>query len=436
MKKERLMIHRSRSSAELFGFILAAVLSFGYPDPTQAVTGQNPPQKPAPDSASLTPEQWAADLDFLAAELPKRHKNLFHKVTETDFRARVGRLKAELPGLHADEILVRLIGLVASIGDSHTGVGYQTQRGLPLMMYWFKDGIHILNTTGEYKSILHGRIMAVGGKPIADVAALLASVISHENEAQVRNHLPNLLVDTAILHGLKLIPSPESASLTVLTAEGKSQTVEMKPLPFTSKPGWLVNISDETGSPLYLKNRRLFYWYEILPDSRALFFKYNFCQDMAGKPFSEFVKEMFSAADAAAVEKIIIDIRHNGGGNSAIFRAFLDELKKRPALVQREKIYVLVGRRTFSSAILNALDLKKETPAVFAGEPTGGKPNHFGEVQSFQLPNSKLPVSYSVKYFQVIEGDPESFVPELLVEPTSADFLMKKDPVLDTILKK
>ncbi len=394
------------------------------------------PAGQAPGTASLSVEDWARDLDFLASELPARHKNLFATITEREFLSRIESLKKELPSLHPNEILTRLMAVVAAIGDSHTTLGYRATRGIPLMAGWLRDGIHVLNTTEPYSAILHGRLAAVGGRPLEDVIAGLASIIPHENEAQVKNQLPNLLVDTAILHGLELIPSPESAVLTVETPAGERLNVEMTPLSFASNPGWIVDTADESGAPLYLRNRRIFYWFDILPAANALFFKYNSCREMQGKPFAEFAREMFEAADAAGVERVVVDLRHNGGGNSGIFRPFLEELKKRTALMQKGRIFVLVGRRTFSSAILNALEMKKETPAVFAGEPTGGKPNHFGEVRTFQLPNSKLPVTYSVKYFKVIEDDPDSFVPDILVELTLRDYLDKADPVLEAVLAR
>ena len=210
----------------------------------------------------------------------------------------------------------------------------------------------------------------------------------------------------------------------------------MKPLSFSSKPEWLVDTSDESDAPLYLKNRRLFYWYEILPDSQTLFFKYNSCKNIKGEPFSDFVKTLFDTADAEKVRRIVIDLRHNGGGNSGIFAPFLEELKKRPKFLKKGSLYVLIGRRTFSSAILNAIDLKKQTPAIFLGEPTGGKPNHYGEVQMFRLPQSGLPVTYSVKYFRVIDDDPDSLMPDILIEPRISEYLKKLDPVLNFVLGK
>ncbi len=430
------MLLRNGSLLSRAKILLAFVILLVHSNFAPAGSYGNRIQQTSGSLESLSADDWAGDLTHLAGELPQKHKNLFHKISEKDWNIRIQELKAGLRSRHPDEILVGLMRLVAAVGDSHTALGYRPQKGLPLMLYWFKDGIAILNTTDEYRSVLHGKITGMGGKAIKEVTAALKSVIPHENEAQVKNHLPNLLVDTAVLHGLKIIPSSQSATLTVLTAAGRTETIEMKPVPFTSKPRWLVATSDETAAPLYLKNRRLFYWFQMLPEHRALFFKYNSCRDMPDRPFPEFVKDMFGSADSGGIETIIVDLRHNGGGNSGIFRPFLEELKKRPVYLEAGKIIVLVGRRTFSSAILNALELKKETPALFAGEPTGGKPNHYGEVQSFRLPKSGLAVTYSTKYFRVVEGDPESLIPDIPVEPTLSDYLSKTDPVLGKVLGK
>jgi hypothetical protein len=331
---------------------------------------------------------------------------------------------------HLRDFFVELI----SVGDSHTTLGYRPQQGLPLMLYWFKDGIAILNTTSDYKNILYGKITALGGKPIKDIVAALNVIIPHENEAQIKNKITNLLTDTVILHGMKLIPYQDSAPLTVRTISGRTVTLDMKPLPFSSKPEWIIDTSDESDAPLYLKNRRLFYWYKTLSDSQTLYFKYNSCQNMTGRPFSDFVKTLFGTIDGERFKRIVIDLRHNGGGNSGLFAPFIEELEKRPVFQQKGSIYVLIGRRTFSSAILNAIDLKKQTPAIFVGEPTGGKPNHYGEVKSFRLPHTGLQVTYSVKYFRAFDDDPDSLVPDILVEPRVSDYLNKADPALERVL--
>ena len=68
------------------------------------------------------------------------------------------------------------------------------------------------------------------------------------------------------------------------------------------------------------------------------------------------------------------------------------------------------------------------------GTPTMGKPNHYGEVRTFNLPNSGLRVSYSTKYFTLLEdSDPDSLYPEITVETRFEDFLNGRDTILEMI---
>ncbi len=414
--------------AAMFALLAAVGLALSSPPSPR----QQP--KPAPLSA-LTAEQWTQDIDTLGSELPKRHKNLFARISETDFRTAVAELKAALPSLAPDERLVRLLKLVASVGDSHTGLGYRPSAAFPLMAYWYDDGIWIRNTVPPHESLLRGRITAVGGRPIEDVATALAALIPHENEAQVRGQLPSLLTDPFVLHGLKLIDRSDAARFTVRDASGAEHAADLRAVPADEHPSWIVDLNAESAAFLALKNRQQDYWFEILPQVGSLYFQYNSCRETPGKPFAAFVKEMFAAAEAAGVERAVVDLRYNGGGNSMIFRPFVTELKARPALNQKGRIFVLIGRRTFSSALMNAVEMKLETAAILAGEPTGGKPNHFGEIKSLLLPVSGLVVTYSTKYFKEVEGDPVSLEPDLRVKVDFADFLARRDLVLDAALK-
>src|SRR4029450_7422938 len=82
-------------------------------------------------------------------------------------------------------------------------------------------------------------------------------------------------------------------------------------------------------------------------------------------------------------------------------------------------VIVLIGRGTFSSAQLNAAKLKSDANATLIGEPTGQKPNAYGEVRSFTLPHSQIPVNYSTKHFQTESGDRPSMEPDVRVELSS-----------------
>jgi len=55
-----------------------------------------------------------------------------------------------------------------------------------------------------------------------------------------------------------------------------------------------------------------------LPDSRTLYFAYNSCRDIADRPFAAFAAGLWDTVRNNPVEKLVIDLRNNGGGDSPI----------------------------------------------------------------------------------------------------------------------
>ena len=82
------------------------------------------------------------------------------------------------------------------------------------------------------------------------------------------------------------------------------------------------------------------------------------------------------------------------------------------------------------------LDFKKNTNAIIVGEATSGKPNHFGEVKSFILPNSKIKTYYSTKYFKRTENNTKTITPDIKIVNSFTDFKAGKDNILSWILKQ
>jgi len=179
----------------------------------------------------------------------------------------------------------------------------------------------------------------------------------------------------------------------------------------------------------------LFYWYQYLPDEQILYVQYNLCRESETQTFADFADEVMSVFQTQTVSKFVFDMRNNPRGSSSIAQPLIQDLAQHPAINQEGHLFVVVGRRTFSSAILNSVELMNDTQAILVGEPTGGKPNHYGEVKDFTLPHSGLTVTYSTKYFEHITGDdPESLVPDILVELSSEQYFAAQDPVLERIV--
>ena len=149
----------------------------------------------------------------------------------------------------------------------------------------------------------------------------------------------------------------------------------------------------------------------------------------------QWCEQVLGEIDQRKPERVVIDLRRNGGGSSPLIKPLIDGLREREDANQKGKLFVLIGRRTFSSAMMNALEFRERTNAVLLGLPTGGSPNHFGEVRSFTLPHSKWQVFYSTKRFQLTDDGATTVKPDMEVDESAADFFAGRDAVLDAAVK-
>lgn len=385
--------------------------------------------------------KWTKDVEYLAKILPEKHKNLFSKITKDEFYSEINSLKKEIPNMNDDEVKIGIQKIVASVGDAHTNCSFSTTRAIyPIMLYCFKDGIYVYNTIEKYKNIQYCKLIEINGKDIKEAEASISKIISHENGSQVKNMLPQYLSLPDVLHGLKIVSNRDKAKFTFEDKEKHLCDVEIEGITLDedSKEVFkksLVDKIDDNTRPLYRRNSDIDYWYKYLEDEKVLYFKYNSCKEDMKKPFNAFSQEMLNILDSHTVNKLVIDLRNNGGGNSSILEPFINKIKKKN-INSKDKLFVIVGRETFSSAVLNSIYLRNETNATFVGEETGGKPNSLGEVRSFKLPNSKIEVSYSTKEFKESKVDTPSFIPDKVIESSINDYESKKDPVLNFILNK
>jgi C-terminal processing protease CtpA/Prc len=116
-------------------------------------------------------------------------------------------------------------------------------------------------------------------------------------------------------------------------------------------------------------------------------------------------------------------------------RPLIDELEAGRRNGREHGLFVLIGRRTFSSAVLNAIDLKQKAGAVLVGEPAGGEPNHYGEARSFELPYSGLSVQYSTKYFDTYRDGGETLVPDIAAPPRFEELAAGRDPAIEAVMR-
>jgi hypothetical protein len=380
-------------------------------------------------------EKWRGDLQYLFVELPKRHKNLFFKISPQQFDREIAGIIESVPKLSDSEIKLELRRLTAMIGDPHTRISFNVVKTYPVTLYQFSDGVFVTATTDEYKSALGAKLVKIGETDIERAKESVRPLITFENEWRFKQQFPYYLTDPENLRLLKILPSADEGDFTFDDRNGNQFVVKLRPVSTMERIKFITPFDSPSGiTPLYLRNPEQYYWYEYLPDSKALYLHYRRCANMPSQPFNRFAAAVLKFMDQNSVEKVVIDLRLNGGGNSIIFEPLVKALSKRRDVNQTGRLFALIGRGTFSSACLNAQKLKRDTKAILVGEPTGQPPNFYGEVETMTLPYSKLRVHYSTRFFKTTDGDPPALAPDIQVETSSSDYASGRDPALERAL--
>jgi hypothetical protein len=388
---------------------------------------------------SIGAESWRADLKSLATQLPALHKNLFFQVSRAQFNQAVADLDRDIPTLSDAEIISRMMQIVALAGDAHTSLSAQGSAfplaQYPLRMTWFSDGLYVTQTTAPYRRALGAKLIKIGNTDVATAYTLVSSNISHENDQWVKATSPALLSSPEILFALRILPDTLTGHYEFQDRAGNQLIVDLAPVSASEKLTWFESPDPaQVTAPSYRKNPTLNYWFEYLDAARTVYFQYNLCQNMPQLPFNQFFSQMQSFVVSHQTDRFVIDLRNNVGGDSAILQPLINALASDPGFNQSQRLFVIIGRSTISSGLLNAISLRQQTKATFVGEPTGGKPNHYGQVSSFRLSNSRLLIQYSTKFFQTTAGDPASLFPDLNAPISSTDYFSGRDPVLEAIL--
>ena len=370
-----------------------------------------------PLRATTNDARWRTDIEYVTRELPLRHANAFFRVSRPAFEGASAALAAALPTLSDGDAAVGLYRLVAMIGDSHTTVTGWIFARYPFTVYSFEDGWYVV--ASEQADLLGKRLVAIDDKPIEEVVPAVSSVFPYENASWMRSALPSYLTAADVLHALGIGESDREATFTFESSIERRMVASAVPLALIQPPPARSQ-----------RNPQLNYWAERHPGN-TLYLKYNRCQNDPANPFATFVSALF----AQPVETLIVDLRDNPGGNSSVMQPLLTRSQATPAINRPDRLFVLIGRKTFSSAVINAIQLDQQTNATLVGEPTGGKPNSYGEIRSFVVPSGLLTVFYSTRFFTLLpQQDPESLQPEVAIPPTPAAYFAGRDAVMDVLV--
>ena len=336
------------------------------------------------------------------------------------------------------EYVVRAFELLAWFKDGHTTLWAGMLNSgpfaldMPVRVGSFYDGLYITEASPGLGELLGARLTAVAGVPVNELVRRFAAIWPANNLAWPHHDAGLLFTTPGLLHGLQIVRGADERPITLEAVSGSGRPLVRQLVPAkTVQRGKLTRTqwprehwAAEAGSSNYIRR---------LPDERAL---YVSLEDL-GQPedqFLLFAGHVFAAMEEPAWSKLILDLRRNPGGNNFLgepLRKYIERSRfNRPG-----GLYVLTSPVTFSAAQNLANRLERETFATFAGEPTGGAPNHYGDAKPFPQPQVLHGGVSSLPWFDSYPMDKRPWImPDMLIPSAFADWTGGRDQALNAVL--
>ncbi len=393
-------------------------------------------------------QKWQQDFAQLVKLIETEHLNYGHTINEEAWKEKVYEIYEAIPTMTNLEVIGAFMELMAKIGDGHT-VLYPPMEGqygftaLPLEFYFFEEDLYIRGAETSYASLVGCKVLKVGAMDIQQVIDASIPYIARDNQMQVKWILPIALGFADIYQLIGAVQDRDTIDFVLETPDGELKNTVLKSGILTKDP--MSRFVPEQWTDmrkgqnlLWTKDPDNYYWYEYLEAQKVVYFQFNQVRNKDEQDLKTFCKELMNFINSEEVTALIIDIRLNNGGNNVLNKHLVEPLSKNEKINKKGHLFTIIGRRTFSAAMNLSSDLENNTQTLFVGEPTGSRPNFYGEDNLFVLSNSKLSGSISNRYWQGGKSADDNrpwIAPDIPAELTAMQYMRNQDPALEAIFE-
>lgn len=422
----------------------------------------NPEMLRLPASGNLSKERAMFDIDALVYGLSEVHPDLFSVCRQVDFFRAVNKAKASLPDTVSPMQLYRVAApVVAMIGDGHTGMPFPSKKVFTNDLKRFPVYVDVLTDRSIICKSSLDSIIARGDR-IISINNMSADSIINAMMPFVSGERPHYRLSgiNSLFTGLFQMLYAADEYEVRYQPQG-SEKIFSHTFPATAWEEIKKRCPSTKSGKKYEK-----YSYTVDSANNVAVMDFRTFDDT--EAMEQFADSMFTELADKNIGNLIIDIRNNGGGQSAVGDILLRYLSPEPFL-QMDKaliritpltaklmgnsdlnpmfafqeadtthfikpigageghydgnVYLLTSNKTFSSAGSFAWAFKECGMGKVIGEETGGMNVCFGDVLKYTLPVSKLNVFISFKRFWQLradENDIHGTVPDIVVPAADA----------------
>lgn len=439
--------------------ILLIVLAIAGPQlaRAQAPPGSNP-------SRILTAEQFHQGVQLVHQKMLERSPNPFQAFSRAQIETEVARLVGRRGPIPEGEAFIALSGLIGMLRDPHSWMSIDDDtrlfsRAVELRLWRFSDGVYVRAAASRHASLVGARIVAINGIPIDSAWQRILDGVGGGGQiaagrAPIYATMPEFLQalgmgqDDDTIRFTFALPGGAQVTRTIPAHQYQNYSAAYYSAQgWTTPEGWVEPPGARRAR--WFDRRNVAFWYEYQPESRTIYAQFNIATTDPDNPWTPandrlrpMLTELFQRAASPDVERLVIDLRNNNGGNSALWQPLVHGIIRTERLYEPGRLFVVIGRLTESAAVAWASRIEGNTRAVFVGERTASPPNFFNDPagprrERYNLPGSAI--NFRVANARETWSDNSdiraAIYPDIPVALSWDDYASGRDPVMAAILR-
>jgi len=382
--------------------MLAAGVLLGAP---QAFAQHTEPQRVESELAPSSAEARRADLAFFRENFMAQDVS-YAADARAEAERRLAALDARAGDVGQAYFELELARIVALADNGHTAYfpGPRSRRYNRIMdvrLAPFGEDFYVLRATPANADLLGARLIAIDGRPIAQVRTAARSLMGGTPAWRDRN-APYFLESPEQMHALGVVARAERAAYRFRLANGRTVTRQFAPEPANpdrlraSVDRWyypalaegeaMRTLLNEADAPWSLQEPGTLFRMRDAPELDAFVIEVRQNYGTEDQNIIDFMFDALEAARHSGRTNLVLDMRMNGGGDLNITR---DWSRILPYAVNG-RTFVLTSPWTFSAAISTVGYMKQQgrDRVVIVGEEVGDRLDFYAEGDVITLPHS------------------------------------------------
>ncbi|MBI9041824.1 S41 family peptidase [Lutibacter sp.] len=383
---------------------------------------------------------WKNDLEIYKKGLEQKHIEVYHSITKEDFANEWQKIYNSSDTLNDFEIILKLMRLTRRINDGHTSVSLRNipLHRFPLEVNFIDGKWRVVKVSSKHSNLLKLSLTAIDDIPIDEVSAKVSEVAQFvENQYSQKIRTGEYLNISELLFALHITKKVDKAVFTFLDDNKQEIKVTLKAVDkdASNKASDFIHLTTGVAEIIKPNDPAFPYlWFTPIKNTKALYI--NFESYPTFEDMQVFGETLVNYIATNHIQKVIIDMRNNGGGDLYVGVVLAYALNLADSIDWKNGMFLLTSNKTFSAATSNAALFKQLLNAKIVGEPTGSNPNGYQDMDSFTLPNSKLVITYSKRLFQLSEKLNAALQPDILIKQKKNDLFDNIDTVLRVLISR